>query len=119
MKVWAIVVFSCVMAGMLAAHTVAAQGGVLIHRGAETEVLGNAAKVRGVELDRGEAPARKASPAPYPQTATTAPQLSSGQNLWIVDEGGKRVKACRLAVTTQIGERVIRCFDRQVLYGRP
>lgn len=38
-------------------------------------------------------------------------QLLSGPRLWLVDPAGREIVACDLERTTQVGKRVVRCFE--------
>lgn len=59
---------------------------------------------------RGSAIPRRA-PDPEPAMAPERWQLLAGPRLWLVDPAGREIIACDLERTTQVGERVVRCFE--------
>lgn len=74
-------------------------------------ILGD--QVAGMEVPsilRGSAIARKA-PAPEPAVGAPTWRLLAGRRLWLVDPTGREVVACNLEQTTQVGLRIVRCFE--------
>lgn len=85
-------------------------GSVMIYRGAQAETV-RFDNRGGVTVVRGEPAAKPAEPA-YPAVLSGARRVVAGDTLWIVDDGDRRVVACELRRTTQVGGRKIRCIDR-------
>ncbi len=115
MKSKVIAFLCCAATGLLTTAASAAQTGVLIHRGAQTEVLGTATPVRNVVLDRGSATPRGSGLPAYAESGSAgSSELRAGRTLWLLDDSGMQLKACRLTVTSHIGERRIRCFAHRL-----
>jgi len=85
-------------------------GSVVIYRGAQVETV-RFDNRSGVTVVRGEPAAKPVEPA-YPAVLSGAGRIVAGDTLWIVDEGDRRIVACELRRTTQVGGRRIRCIDR-------
>jgi hypothetical protein len=91
-------------------------GAVTVLRGAAVERAGNASNgIAGVTVVRGQ-PAAKVA-AKYASPMDKVPhrrtlRVTGGGTLWIVDGNGKRLTACQVRNTTQVGGRRIRCIDR-------
>ena len=96
------------------AGPVAAQdsGSVVIYRGAEMETV-RFDNRGGVKVVRGQPAAKPVEPA-HPYAHSTVRRVTAGGTLWIVDGGAKRLVACRLQHTTQVGGRRIRCTERSL-----
>lgn len=96
---------------VLAAGAAQAQdgGAVQVLRGVQGETV-RVDTVGGVKVERGQPPVRSVVPkqdsGPAPATV-----VGAGETLWIVDDGGTRLRACEVRVTTQVGGRVIRCTE--------
>lgn len=84
-------------------------GAVQVLRGAQSEMV-RFDFAGGVKVERGQPPVRVVIPKPEtgPAPATV---VGAGETLWIVDDGGARLRACEVRVTTQVGGRVIRCTE--------
>lgn len=67
------------------------------------------AEAEAPSIVRGSAIAR-AAPDREDDVAAGDWQLLAGPRLWLVDAAGREVIACDLERTTQVGERVVRCF---------
>jgi hypothetical protein len=61
----------------------------------------------------------RGSPPPVAarEAAATA-RVVAGERFWLFDEGRGRLVACRLERTTRVGERRIRCAEREFSAGR-
>lgn len=90
--------------------------GAAVLAGLAVFVLAEAARAEnGVLVLRGTPAPR---PAPVAEPARSAPVAVAGERLWLVDPEGGRLTACRLDRTSRIGERRIRCAERQLPRGR-
>lgn len=102
-----------VLAGPVAAPAEAqSSGSVVIYRGAEVETVrfdnrGGVTVMRGQPAAKFVAPVRKAA-------HTRARRAIAGNTLWIVDRRAKRLVACQVLSTTQVGGRRIRCIRRKM-----
>jgi hypothetical protein len=61
----------------------------------------------------GSAIARKA-PDPKPVTGPARFSLLAGKRLWLTDPGSREVIACALYNTTDVGVRVVRCYEGEL-----
>ena len=98
-----------VLAGQAQAQN---SGSVVIYRGAQAETV-RFDNRGGVTVVRGEPAAKPAEPV-YPAVRSDAGRVVAGDTLWIVDESDRRIVACELRRTTQVGGRKIRCIDRRL-----
>ena len=62
---------------------------------------------------RGSAIARKA-PDPAPVTGPARFSLLAGKRLWLTDPESRKVIACALYNTSDVGVRVVRCFEGEL-----
>lgn len=106
----AVLVGALFQAGAVSAHP----NGVQIVRGGQPASIVETREA-SVRVFRG-APAAKLAVldgnavAPRPIVKT----VSSGSNIWFVDRVAGKLSVCRLAATTQVGERRIDCYARDL-----
>ncbi len=106
------VLFAAVIGLAAFAGPVAADGNgsMVVFRGADAETVrfdtrGGVTVVRGQPVVKPVQPVHKAA-------YTSIRRIRAGNTLWVVDGGGKRLVACQVRNTTQVGERRIRCTGR-------
>ncbi len=108
-----IAVFALLTAGLLSAGVANAQDReVQIVRGGQTAGIIETREAN-VRVFRGS-PATTTAPATQ-QTAETIPDsriVTAGSKVWFVDQATGKLRMCRLAATTQVGEDRIACLTR-------
>ncbi|MHA1600923.1 MAG: hypothetical protein ACTSW2_08850 [Alphaproteobacteria bacterium] len=87
-------------------------GSVVIYRGSQAETV-RFDNRSGVTVVRGQPAVKPVAPV-RPYAHSKIRRVSAGGTLWIVDGGAKRLVACRLQNTTQVGGRRIRCTERSL-----
>lgn len=88
----------------------ASAASVTVYRGAESTVVhpaeGGLVVVRGAPV---------VTHPPKQAIFTVVPDVvAAGRRIWMIDAEAGRLKTCALRRTTQVGERVIRCFARDL-----
>ena len=83
---------------------------ITVHRGAQTTVV----RPGGAELDVGRGEPLAIQPPKADLSADAPDWVTSGRRLWMVDAENRRLRVCVLDRTTQVGERVIRCRERDL-----
>ena len=85
-------------------------GSVVIYRGAEVETV-RFDNRSGVTVERGQPAAKPVAPV-RKAAHKRSRRVIAGNTLWIVDGKGRRLIACQVRSTTQVGGRRIRCIRR-------
>ena len=112
MKKQVSMLFAAAMGVAAFAGPVAAQGNgsVVVYRGAEAETV-RFDNRSGVTVVRGQPAAKLVEPV-RKAAHTRVRRIRAGNTLWVVDGRGKRLVACQIRNTTQVGDRRIRCISR-------
>ena len=90
--------------------TAASAASVTVTRGGESTIVtsaeGGLVVVRGAPI---------VTHPPKQEIFTPVPDMvAGGRQIWMIDAEAERLKTCGLYRTTQVGERVIRCFSRDL-----